>query len=164
MSADLPSIARHRVAVVCAGAKAVLALGRTRELLETLGVPVYGFATDEFPAFYRRASGFRVDQRFDDVASLAAAVRRHLALELGGVVVGNPIPAEHELPAEVHDRALEDALRAARRDQVHGRDVTPFLLERMRVATDGRSVVSNQALLAHNARVAAGLAVALATP
>src|SRR5206468_4559416 len=159
VSADLVALARHPVAVVCAGAKAVLDLPKTVEMLETLGVPVLGLGTDEFPAFYRRSSGLAVDHRCDDIAALARAVRAHFTLALStGVVVANPIPAEHELPAEVYDRALTAALADAGRAVVTGREVTPFLLERLRELTAGGSVFSNRALLEHNARVAARLA------
>jgi len=165
VSADLTALGKFPVAVVCAGAKAVLDLPKTVEMLETLGVPVLGFGTDEFPAFYRRSSGLSVDARFDDVAALARAVRAHLRLGLGtGVVVANPIPLEHELPREVYESALAAALAEAGRAGVHGREVTPFLLERLRVLTEGRSVFTNRALLEHNARVAARLAAALVTP
>lgn len=162
VSADLTALARFPVALVCAGAKAVLDLPKTVELLETLGVPVYGFGTDRFPAFYRRDSGLAVDARCDDVGALAAAVRTHLALGPGtGLVVANPIPAEHELPRDACETALARALEDARREGVRGRDVTPFLLERLRLATDGRSVTANVALLSANARLAAALAAAL---
>ncbi|HEY3121746.1 MAG TPA: pseudouridine-5'-phosphate glycosidase [Vicinamibacteria bacterium] len=158
-SSDLTALARFPVAVVCSGAKAVLDLPRTVEALETLGVPVFGLGTNEFPAFYRRGSGLPVDRRFDDLAALAQAVRAHFALGLGtGVVVANPVPAEHELPREVYEAALAGALDDAGRAAVRGRDVTPFLLERMRVRTEGASVFSNRALLLANARAGAGLA------
>jgi pseudouridine-5'-phosphate glycosidase len=163
VSADLTALSRYPVAVVCAGAKAVLDLPRTVEMLETLGVPVLGNGTDSFPAFYRRESGLSVDRRFDAMADLARAIRTHFDLGMGGgVLVANPIPAEHELPREVYDRALRAALAEADRADVKGRDVTPFLLERLRVLTDGASVVSNRALLRNNAAVAGRLAVALA--
>ncbi len=163
VSADLTALARFPVAVVCAGAKAVLDLPKTVEMLETLGVPVLGFGTDEFPAFYRRSSGLPVDARFDDAGSLAVAVRAHFELGSGtGVVIANPIPEAHELPAEVYDQALATALADSERAGVRGRDVTPFLLDRMRTLTDGRSVFTNRALLEHNARIAARLAIALA--
>jgi pseudouridine-5'-phosphate glycosidase len=163
VSADLIALSRYSVAVVSSGAKAVLDLPRTVEMLETLGVPVLGLGTDEFPAFYRRHSGLRVDHRCDDVASLAEAVRTHFDLGLGtGVVIGNPIPAVDELSLEVCDRALAAALADAAAQGVRGRDVTPFLLERMRQLTAGKSVVVNQSLLVNNARVAADLAVELA--
>jgi len=161
MSADLPALARHPVAVVCAGAKAILDLPRTRELLETLGVPVLGLGTDEFPAFYRRSfyrrsSGLAVDARCDSPAAAAAAIAAHVALGLpGGLVVANPIPPEHELPQDVHDAALAGALADAATAGIRGRGVTPFLLERMRVLTGDASLAANEALLVHNARTAA---------
>jgi len=163
VSSDLTALSRYPVAVVCAGAKAVLDLPRTVESLETLGVPILGLGTDSFPAFYRRESGLRVDRRFDTIEELSRAVRMHLSLGIGGgVLVANPIPAEHELSREVYDRALRAALAEADRADVRGRDVTPFLLDRLRVLTDGASVASNRALLRNNAGVAARLAVALA--
>jgi pseudouridine-5'-phosphate glycosidase len=162
VSADLAALARHPLAVVCAGAKAVLDLPKTLEALETLGVPVLGYGCDELPAFYRRSSGLRLDARFDSVADLARAVRLHFDLAAGGVVVANPVPVEAELPRDVYEPSLSAALAAADSAGVRGRDVTPFLLERLRALTEGRSVFSNRALLASNARLAAELAVALA--
>jgi len=165
VSADLTALSRFPVAVVCAGAKAVLDLPRTVEALETLGVPIYGVGTDRFPAFYRRDGGLPVDHRFDGFLDLAAAVRAHLALGLGtGVLVANPIPLEHEMPRELYESSLAQALADAAREGVRGRAVTPFLLERMRSLTGERSVISNRALLVDNARVAGALAVALAGP
>jgi pseudouridine-5'-phosphate glycosidase len=162
VSSDLTALARFPVAVVCAGAKAVLDLRRTVERLETLGVPVYGFGTRAFPAFYRRDSGLPVDAAFESIEALAAAVRSHWRLGLGsGVVVANPIPPEHEMPRELYDTALARALADAEREGLRGRAVTPYLLERLRVLTEGVSVFSNRALLLANARVAASLAVAL---
>lgn len=162
ISGDLTALARFPVAVVCAGAKAVLDLPRTLELLETLGVPVFGFGTDEFPAFYARESGLRVDRRFDEIGPLAEAVRTHLALDMGtGVIVANPVAREHELPRVVWQPAIERALADATRQGIRGRDVTPFLLERLRALTDGASVFSNRALLVNNARLAGRLAAAL---
>lgn len=164
VSADLTALARFPVAVVCAGAKAILDLPKTVEMLETLGVPVLGYRTNEFPAFYRRGSGLRVDGRCDDIASLANAVRTHFSIGTGtGVLVGNPIPAGQELPVDAYESTLSSALEAAAREGIGGRDVTPFLLERMRMLTGGRSVDVNRALLLHNALVAADLAVALAS-
>jgi pseudouridine-5'-phosphate glycosidase len=163
VSADLIALSKYPVAVVSSGAKAVLDLPKTIEMLETLGVPVLGVGTDEFPAFYRRQSGLRVDHRCDDIASLAITVRMHFDLGFGtGMVIGNPIPESDELSADVCDRAITDALAAASAAGVQGRDVTPFLLERMRVLTDGASVAVNQSLLINNALVAADLAVELA--
>ena len=161
VSADLTALSRIPVAVVCAGAKAVLDLPRTVEMLETLGVPVFGFGTDEFPAFYRRSSGLPVDRRYDSIAELASAVRLHLSLGLGtGVLVANPIPVADEMEPELYDRALATALSEADTSGIRGRAVTPFLLDRMRAVTGGESVRANVALLRHNARVAATLAAA----
>lgn len=158
VSADLTTLARIPVAVVCAGAKAVLDLPRTVEMLETLGVPVFGVGTAEFPAFYRRSSGLPVDARFDTLPALADAVRVHFALGLGtGLVVANPIPEADELPAAIYDRALAAALAEAESAGVRGRATTPFLLDRLRALTRGASVRANVALLGHNARLAAAL-------
>jgi pseudouridine-5'-phosphate glycosidase len=165
VSADLTALSRIPVAVVCAGAKAILDLPRTVELLETLGVPVLGLGTDEFPAFYRRSSGLRVDARVETIEELARAVRAHFALGLEtGVLVANPIPAADELPAETWEQALETALAEAGRQGVRGRAVTPFLLDRLRVLSGGESVRANLALLMSNARVGAQLAAALRSP
>jgi pseudouridine-5'-phosphate glycosidase len=163
VSADLVALGRFPVAVVCAGAKAILDLPRTVELLETLGVPVLGFGTDEFPAFYRRSSGERVDRRCDAVDELARVARTHW--ELGsrtGVLVGNPIPEADELPRAAYEQALKGALAEAAERDLRGREVTPFLLDRLRELSGGATVKANLALLRNNARVAAELARALA--
>jgi pseudouridine-5'-phosphate glycosidase len=161
VSADLTALSRVPVAVVSAGAKAVLDLPRTVEMLETLGVPVLGYRTDEFPAFYRRSSGLPVDRRYDSIGELASVVRLHLSSGFGtGVLVANPIPIADELPAELYDRALHAALSEAEARGLRGRAVTPYLLERMHAVTGGDSVRANVALLRHNAHVAAALAVA----
>ena len=161
ISADLTALSRIPVAVVSAGVKAILDLPRTVEMLETLGVPVFGFETGDFPAFYRRSSGLPVDRRFDSISDLAAAVRLHLSLGLGtGVLIANPIPSADEMPSELYERALHTALSEAEARRIRGRAVTPFLLDRMREITGGESVRANAALLRHNAQVAAALAVA----
>jgi pseudouridine-5'-phosphate glycosidase len=163
VSADLTALSRVPVAVVCAGAKAILDLPRTVEMLETLGVPVFGLGTSEFPAFYSRSSGLPVDSRIDAIEELASAVRTHYALGLGtGVLIANPIPVADELPAETYGRALETALADAEREGVRGRRVTPFLLDRLRALSGGESVRANLALLTNNGRIAARLAKALA--
>jgi pseudouridylate synthase len=162
VSADLTALSRIPIAVVCAGAKAILDLPRTVEMLETLGVPVFGLQTNEFPAFYRRSSGLPVDSRMETMEELASAIRTHFALGLGtGVLIANPIPASDELPAETYERALETALSDAERQHLRGRSVTPFLLERLRTLSEGDSVRANLALLQNNARIAAQLAKAL---
>ena len=163
VSSDLTALGRVPVAVVCAGAKAILDLPRTVEMLETLGVPILGLETDDFPAFYRRSSGLRVDRRVDSIADLAAAVDAHFRLGLGtGVLVANPIPGPAEMPLDLYDQALQAALADMKAEGVRGRAVTPFLLDRLRVLTSGESVRTNLALLLHNARVAARLATHLA--
>jgi pseudouridine-5'-phosphate glycosidase len=162
VSADLIALARFPVAVVCSGAKSVLDLARTLEALETFGVPVYGIGTDNFPAFHRRDSGLPLDQRFDRIDDVAAAVLAHRGLGLNtGLVIANPVPEADELPRELYERALAEAQTDATREGVRGRAVTPFLLDRMRALTGGRSVATNRALLLDNARVAGQLAGAL---
>jgi pseudouridine-5'-phosphate glycosidase len=161
ISVDLTALSRIPIAVVTAGAKAILDLPRTVEMLETLGVPVFGFGTDEFPAFYRRSTGLPVDRRYDSISELAAAVRLHLSLGLGtGVLIANPIPTADEMASELYDRAIHTALSEAETRRIRGRALTPFLLDRMRAVTGGDSVRANVALLRHNAQVAAALAVA----
>ena len=163
VSSDLLTLSRVPVAVVSAGAKAILDLSRTLEMLETLGVPVLGYQCDEFPAFYRRASGLRVDARCDSITELAAAIAAHTALGWGsGVLVANPIPTENELDRDLYETSLATALGEVDRQRLIGRAVTPFLLDRMRALTGGASVHANVALLKHNARVGAELAAELA--
>jgi len=159
ISADLDALGRFPVAVVSAGAKAILDLPKTVEALETRGVPVFGWRTNEFPAFYRRTSGLRVDWRFDDLRKLAAAVSTHWRLGLeSGVLVANPVPEASELDLKVYERALDHALAQAKEKGVSGRDVTPFLLDSLLEATEGQSVFTNTALLENNVRLAARLA------
>jgi pseudouridine-5'-phosphate glycosidase len=162
VSSDLIALSRLAVAVVTAGAKAILDLPRTVEMLETLGVPVVGFGTSEFPAFYRRSSGLRVDTRVDSIAGVAAVINAHMALGLGsGVLVANPIPEEDELSRDLYEKALATALTDVETRGLSGREITPFLLDRLRVLTGGDSVRANVALLRNNARVAALVAAAL---
>jgi len=163
VSADLTALARIPVAVVCAGAKSVLDLPRTVERLETLGVPVLGWRCDHFPAFWRRSSGLALDQRFDDMAALAEAVRLHHALGTGtGIVVANPVPEADELAERAVEGALASALAALESEGIRGREVTPRLLGALERATGGATTRANVALLHHNARVAGELAAALA--
>ncbi len=163
ISADLLELGRIGVAVVCAGAKSILDIGRTLEVLETQAVPVIGFGTDEFPAFYTRNSGFPLDRRVDSIAELANLIRIRWELgQQGGVVVANPIPEQDELDPGLADSAIEAALAEASRSGVAGKQLTPFLLERVRVLTDNASLSANVALILNNADVAARLAVELA--
>ena len=162
VSADLGAIARYPVIVVTAGAKAFLDLAKTAELFDTLSVPVLGFGTDEFPAFYSRASGIGVHRRIDDPAMAAAVLRARLELGLpGGVVVANPIPADAEIPAADIASAIDAALGAASAAGVHGAALTPFILGRIAEVTEGRSIPANLALAENNAVVAVQIARAL---
>ncbi len=162
VSADLEELARTPVAVICAGAKAILDLERTLEYLETRGVPVLGFGTDRFPAFYSRDSGLPVDAQVDSSAELAELIRTHWDLGLGGVVVANPIPPEHALDSELVGGAIDEALAEASARGVRGKEVTPFLLSRVVELTGRRSLEANIELVASNAGVGARLARELA--
>ncbi|MEZ4767517.1 MAG: pseudouridine-5'-phosphate glycosidase [Caldilineales bacterium] len=163
VSADLPELAQTPVAVVCAGAKAILDLPATLEWLETWGVPVIGYGTDEFPAFYTRRSGLPVDVRADTPEEVAAIIeaKRRLGLP-GGVLICAPVPEEFELPAAEADAAIEQALAEAAAQDVRGKEITPFLLARIVELTGERSLHANLALLENNVRVGAQLAAALA--
>ena len=162
ISADLEEFARTDVAVVCAGAKSVLDIGLTLEYLETAGVPVVGFRTDEFPAFYTRGSGHAVPHRAESPAEVARIIEAKRELGLGGgIVVANPIPEEHALDETLIGDVIETALAEAAARGVAGPDVTPFLLARIHEATAGASEVANKQLVYANARLAAGIAAAL---
>lgn len=162
VSADLEELAQTPVCVVCAGAKAILDLPLTLEVLETRGVPVIGFQTDEFPAFYSRSSGLPVDQRADTPEEVAAIFRAQRRLGLpGGMLVVVPVPAEAEVPRERVEPAIEQALGEAEARGVRGKALTPFLLARVAELTSGEALQANLALLENNARVAAQIALAL---
>jgi len=161
ISADLQELARTSVAVVCAGAKSVLDLALTLEYLETHGVPVIGYCTDRFPAFFTRDSDLAVDARFDEPEEVARVMHAKWKLGLiGGLVIANPIPAASQLPRERVERATAQALDEARTQGVAGQALTPFLLERMNALTGGESLASNIDLVRNNARLAARIAVA----
>ncbi len=163
ISADLPELAETPIVVVCAGAKAILDLPATLEWLETHGVPVIGYQTDEFPAFYNRSSGLPVDVRADTPTEVAALFRAQRALGLpAGLLVAVPVPAAYELPAEQMTTAIGQALREAAGRGIKGKALTPFLLARISELTGEASLRANLALLENNARVAAQIAVALA--
>ncbi len=162
VSADLEELGRTPVAVVCAGAKSILDLPRTMEYLETRGVPVVGYRTGVLPAFYVRESGIAVPHRVDDAASAARLVAAQRALGLGaGIVFTNPLPESQALDPRRIEAAIADALGDAGRSGVGGKDLTPFLLDRIAEITGGESLAANAALLANNAAVAARIAVAL---
>ncbi len=163
VSADLTELARTPVAVVCAGAKSILDIPKTLEVLETQGVPVLGYRTDLFPAFFARSSGHRVDRRVESAADVARmiAVSRDLGLT-GGMLIANPIPEADALDAVVMESRIAQAIDEAERAGVSRKDLTPFLLGRIVELTDGRSLAANIALVKNNVAVAAEIAVALA--
>lgn len=162
ISADLTALARFPLITVCAGAKAILDLPKTMEALETLGVPVVGYQTDELPAFYSRTSGIALDLRADTPAQVAMLARTHWELgNTSAILVVNPIPPADEIPAHEIADVIEEALTAAQEQNILGKAVTPFLLARIAEKTQGRSLQANLALLKNNARLAAEIACEL---
>ena len=164
VSADLTELALSPVAVVSAGAKAILDLPRTLEMLETLSVPVIGYQCDEFPAFYSRSSGLRIPARADDPEEIAAILAARWRLsDVGGALIANPIPGADEIPAEKIEAQIAVALRDAKAQGIAGKDVTPFLLARIRDLTQGESQRANVALALNNAQLGARIARAFST-
>ena len=162
ISADLEELAQTPVLVVCAGAKSILDLGLTLEYLETKGVPVIGYQTEELPAFYTRKSGFNVDYRLDTPEAIAAAFRAKLDMGLkGGMLVANPIPEAYSMDPEVINRAIDDAVAEANARGIRGKQTTPFLLAKIKDITGGDSLASNIQLVYNNARLAAQIAKGL---
>ena len=162
ISADLMELARTPVAVVCAGAKSILDLPLTLEVLETNGVPVLAVGHAEFPAFYSRSSGLKADFRLDEPAAIAAFLRTHWQLGLfSGAVVANPVPAEHEIPAAEVEAWIAQALAEAVQQGIAGKASTPFMLKRIAELSHGRSLATNIALVKHNAVLGARLALSL---
>jgi len=159
ISADLEELAQTPVMVICAGAKSILDLGLTLEYLETKGVPVIGYGTDELPAFYTRRSGFKVDYRIDTPEELAAAflAAREMGMR-GGMLVTNPIPEKYSMDPERINAAIDQAIAEAGEQGVHGKETTPFLLARVKDITGGDSLASNIQLVLNNARLAAAVA------
>ena len=163
ISADLQELASTKVAVICAGAKSLLDIPKTLEYLETMGVPVLGMGTEDFPAFYCRKSGCKADAKIDTPAEMAKILQTKWALGLkGGVVIGNPIPAEYELDYNEMEAVINHALEAAKEANIHGKDTTPFLLSHIKDYTKGVSFASNLQLAYNNARVASRIAIELA--
>ena len=161
ISADLEELGQTPVMVVCAGAKSILDLGLTLEYLETKGVPVIGFGTEELPAFYTRQSGFGVDYRIDTPEELAAVFKASHEMGLkSGMLVTNPIPEEFAMPKETIDAAIEQAISECNANGIKGKETTPFLLARVAELTGGDSLASNIQLVFNNAKVAALTAVA----
>ena len=163
ISADLQELASTKVAVICAGAKSLLDIPKTLEYLETMGVPVLGMGTEDFPAFYCRKSGCKADAKIDTPAEMAKILQTKWALGLkGGVVIGNPIPAEYELDYDEMEAVINHALEAAKEANIHGKDTTPFLLSHIKDYTKGVSFASNLQLAYNNARVASRISIELA--
>ena len=161
ISADLAEISKAPVGVVCAGPKSILDVARTLEVLETLGVPVVGWRTDELPGFFARTSGLRAPARVDSAAEAAALMDRQLALGLGGVLFCVPLPEDAALPRDVADAAIEQAVLDSAAAGIHGPASTPWILNRVAEITNGRSILANLALIEHNAGIGAAIARAL---
>ena len=160
ISADLQELAHTPVAVICAGAKSILDIGLTLEYLETMGVPVVGVDTDDFPAFYCRKSGFRVDYNAKDANEIARIIKTKWDVGLeGGALIANPIPKEYELDFDEMETVINRALSMAKEQGIHGKDTTPFLLAHIKDLTGGESLASNLQLAYNNARVASRIAV-----
>ena len=160
ISADLQEFANTNVCVVSAGCKSILDIGLTLEYLETFGVPVLGYQTENFPAFYCEESGYKVDYKVDDAKTVAEILKKKWDLNMkGGVLVGNPIPHEYSMDHKVIDEVIEKALRMAKENNIHGKDTTPFLLATIKDLTGGDSLASNLQLAYNNARVASKIAV-----
>ena len=162
ISADLEELGHTKVAVVCAGAKSILDLGLTLEYLETKGVTVIGYQTDELPAFYTRKSGFSVDYRMDTPKEIADTLIAHDALGFnGGTLIVNPIPEEYSMDKEYIDRVIEEAIKEADEKGIKGKKLTPFLLAKIKDITGGESLNSNVALVYNNVRLASRIASAM---
>ncbi|MGW5748029.1 pseudouridine-5'-phosphate glycosidase [Amycolatopsis sp. NPDC003861] len=162
VSADLGVLAKVPTVVVCSGVKSVLDIPATLEVLETNSVPVLGYRTSDFPAFYLRSSGHQVGWRVDDPKQAAAVIDAHRAYAASGVLLANPIPEASEMDKELHDRLLAEGLALVEDRGVHGADVTPVLLEHFHTASGGVSIDANEALVLNNAKLATEVAVALA--
>lgn len=162
ISADIPELSKTPVAVVCAGAKSLLDIPKTLEVLETNGVPVIGYGIDAFPAFYVRDSGYPADHRFDTPSEVAEMLAMQWQLDMGGVLIANPIPEDFEMEAAPIEACISEAIAQAEKEGVSRKNLTPFLLQRIFDLTEGKSLVANIALVKNNAAVAAQIAVALA--
>lgn len=162
ISADLEELSMTNVAVICAGAKSILDLGLTLEYLETKGVPVIGYQTEELPAFYTRKSGFSVDYKLDTPLDIAKTLKTKWDMNLnGGVIIANPIPEEYAMKYEIITEAIESALKEAKDKNIKGKETTPFLLAKVKDITKGKSLESNIQLVFNNAKLASQIAVEL---
>ncbi|MGE5630855.1 MAG: pseudouridine-5'-phosphate glycosidase [Caulobacteraceae bacterium] len=160
ISADLPDLAKTNVAVVCAGVKSILDIGLTLEKLETLGIPVIGYGTNDFPSFYNRKSGFHIDMRADSPLDCARIIKAKWDLDLdGGVIIANPVPEQYETDPEIINDAIEKALFEANKNNIRGKEITPYLLNKVKELTVGESLETNIALVKNNAELASRIAV-----
>ncbi len=161
ISADLQELAQTDVAVVCAGAKSILDIGLTLEYLETQGVPVLGYQTDQFPAFYTRNSGFNVDYNIASPEEMAKVMQFKWDMKLnGGIVIANPIPAEFALDEDYINQSIENAIKEMKKKKITGKETTPFLLSKLKEITEGKSLSANIELVKNNARIGAKIAIA----
>ncbi|MEI0526301.1 pseudouridine-5'-phosphate glycosidase [Brachyspira murdochii] len=159
ISADLQELSKTNVAVVCAGAKSILDLALTIEYLETFGVPVLGYKTDKFPAFYTRDSGYQVDYKVDTAKDIANILNTKWSLGLeGGVLVCNPIPEEYEMDKDYINKIIDDTVKEAKDKKISGKDVTPFILAKLHSVTENKSLKANKELVYNNCRLAANIA------
>ena len=159
ISADLQELSKTNVAVVCAGAKSILDLALTIEYLETFGVPVLGYKTDKFPAFYTRESGYKVDYKVDTAKDIANILNTKWFLGLeGGVLVCNPIPEEYEMDKDYINKIIDDTVKEAKDKNISGKDVTPFILAKLHSVTENKSLKANKELVYNNCKVAANIA------
>ncbi len=160
ISADLMELSRTNVGVVSAGVKSILDIGRTLEYLETLGVPVVGYKTENFPAFYTRESGFKVDYRVDSPAEIAKALKVKWDLGMnGGMVIANPIPEEYEMDPQYINGVIDEAVESAEKEGIRGKDITPYILARLHTETEDKSLFANKELVYSNVRLAAQIAI-----
>lgn len=161
ISRDLEELSQHNVAIVSSGVKSILDIGKTLEYLETKGIEVIGYQTDQFPAFYTRGSQYLVDYRLDTPEAVARLIHAKFDSGLdGGILIANPVPEEDSLDEKVMNQAIEKALEEADTQNIKGKEITPFLLSKIKALTGGQSLSSNIALMKNNAKVAALIAVA----
>lgn len=159
ISADLTELSKSNVAVVSAGAKSILDIGATLEKLETLGIPVLGYRTTEFPAFYSRESEFSINYRVENPEEIAQTIHAKWELPLsGGILIANPVPAENEIKLSRMEKVIDNALAEAERKSITGKELTPFLLDHIVESTDGQSLEANKSLIKNNARLGAKIA------
>ena len=159
ISADLQELANTKVAVICAGAKSILDISLTKEYLETYGVPILGYKTENFPGFYTRESGYKVDYKIDDTKDIANIIYTKWKLGLeGGVVICNPIPEEYGMDRNYIDKIIDETVKEAKDKKIKGKEVTPFVLAKLHSVTENKSLKANKELVYNNCKVASLIA------